>query len=169
MYSRWNVDARSQDGVESSYDSPPYFPGTYGNAHNHQFINEWRYYESRLPLLPHNTRPLYHQYFPTERGRYKYVDDYQLCRYYNTRHIIHLSMLLFSLELLQNKRYTTTQPGSESTYTAFAFDAESTNGINVNHRVQDIITNRQSANNFDNCSKVFMIQFFNSLQAIPYI
>ena len=82
--------------------------------------------------------------------------------------IIHLSMVLFSLELLQNKRYTTTQPGSESTYTAFAFDAESTNGINVNHRVQDIITNRQSANNFDNCSKVFMIQFFNSLQAIPY-
>ena len=71
-------------------------------------------------------------------------------------------MLLFSLELLQNKRYTTTQPGSESTYTALAFDAESTNGIHINHRVQEIITSRQSAHNFDNCSKVFMIHFLNS-------
>ena len=80
MYSRWNVDARSQDSIEPSYDGPPYLPATYGNAHNHQFINEWRYYESRLPLLPHNTRPLYHQYFPAERGRYIYiyVDEYQL-------------------------------------------------------------------------------------------
>ena len=90
MYSRWNVDARSQDGVEPSCDGPPYLPATYGNAHNHQFINEWRYYESRLPLLPHNTRPLYHQYFPTERGRYKYVDEYQLCHIilYKTRNDI---------------------------------------------------------------------------------
>ena len=71
-------------------------------------------------------------------------------------------MLFFSLELLQNKRYTTTQPGSESTYTALAFDAESTNGIHINHRVQEIITSRQSAHNFDNCSKVFMIHFLNS-------
>ena len=80
-----------------------------------------------------------------------------------------MSMLHFSLELLQNKRYTTAQPGSESTYTALAFDAESTHGINVNHRVQDIITNRQSANSFHNYIKVSLIQFlFNSLQAIPY-
>ena len=56
----------------------------------------------------------------------------------------------------------TTRPESEPTYTGLAFDAESTHGINVNHRVQEIITNRQSADNFDNCSKVFMIHFLNS-------
>ena len=89
--------------------------------------------------------------------------------FYTTHDTLYICLrCFFSLELLQNKRYTTTQPGSESTYTALAFDAESTHGINFNHRVQDIITNRQSANNFDNCSKVFMIQFFNSLQDEPY-
>ena len=71
--------------------------------------------------------------------------------------MIPLSVLIFSLELLQNKRYTTTQPGSESTYTALTFDAESTHGIDVNHRAQEIITARQSANNLSNCIKVFMI------------
>lgn len=101
MYSRWNADARSQDGVEPSCDGRPYLPTTYGNAqHNHQFINEWRYYESRLPLLPHNTRPLYHQYFPTERGRYEYVDEYQFCRYY-TKHVTRYYTFVYVLILIR--------------------------------------------------------------------
>jgi len=62
--SSWNTVTSTHSG--HPLNPYQYHPINYGHANSHQFMTEWRYYGSRIPVLPENTRQLYQQYFPTE-------------------------------------------------------------------------------------------------------